>query len=266
VEGESRKRRGGDVENGTFEIEIIDGVARCTMRGPRMNALGVELMAPLFDGLEDVIAREEVRVVVLRGSEGNFTVGADLTTMGEKMDPALMQVNMARMGSILLALHEGPRPFITEVDGWAVGGGLGMALAADITFATERAQFFLSFPRVAIMPDFGTPYFLVERVGAAKARELALTAARIDAEEALRIGLINRLVPSEKISEEVMRVASKLASRSPEVMAETKRSVNRAHRMGLEAELDYEASRQPFFVLAPEHRLAVEKFFEERKK
>lgn len=236
------------------------------MRGPRMNALGAELLGPLFEGLEGIINNEEVRVVVLRGSEGNFTVGADLTTMGEKMDPVMLQVNMARMGRILLALHDGPRPFITEVDGWAVGGGLGMALASDMTYATEKAQFFLSFPRVAIMPDFGTSYFLTERVGMAKARELALTAARIDAEEALRIGLINRVFDSESISDKVMKVASRLASRSPEVLAETKRSINRSQRIGLEAELDYEASRQPFFVLAPEHKEAVEKFFEERKK
>lgn len=254
------------VESETFEIEMLDGVARCTMRGPRMNALGVELLGPLFEGLEGVIRNEDVRVIVLRGSDGNFTVGADLTTMGEKMDPVMLHDNMARMGCILRDLHDGPRPFITEVDGWAVGGGLGMAIASDITYATEKAQFFLSFPRVAIMPDFGTSYFLTERVGLAKAKELALTAARIDADEALRIGLVNRVMDSGSISEEVMKVAAKLASRSPKVLGETKRSINRAQRIGLEAELDLEASLQPFFVLAPEHKQAVEDFFDKRKK
>lgn len=254
------------VESETFEIEMLDGVARCTMRGPRMNALGVELLGPLYEGLEGILKDDDVRVIVLRGSEGNFTVGADLTTMGEKMDPVLLREGMARMGRILIALHDGPRPFITEVDGWAVGGGVGMALASDMTYVTEKAQFFLSFPRVAIMPDFGTSYFISERLGMAKAKELALTAARIDAQEALRIGLVNRVFDSESISEEVMKIAGKLAGRSAKVMAETKRSVNRARMIGLEAELDLEASMQPFFVLDPAHKKAVEEFFEKRKK
>ena len=114
---------------------------------------------------------------------------------------------MARMGRILLALHDGPRPFITEVDGWAVGGGLGMALASDMTYATERAQFFLSFPRVAIIPDFGTSYFLHRARRHGQSEGTGSHRRRIDAEEALRIGLINRVFDSESISDEVMKVA-----------------------------------------------------------
>lgn len=249
-----------------FEVEVTEGVARCTMRGPRMNALGNELMEPMFEGMEAVLRDDAARVIVLRGEGGNFTVGADLTTMGEKMDPVRLHRDMARMGSIIRKLHDGPRPYITEVDGWAVGGGMGLAIASDMTYATERAQFFMSFPRVAIMPDFGTSFFLTERLGLAKAKELALTASRIGAEEALSIGLVNRVIDHESISEEVMKIARKIASRSPRVLEVTKRSLNNAQRIGLDAELDFEAGIQPFFVLAPEHKKAVEEFFEARRK
>jgi len=245
-----------------FKVEIQDGVARCTMKGPNMNSLSNVMLPALMEGLRSVLDNEEVKVIVLRGDEGNFSTGADLTTMGDKMDPTVLCAGMRAMGAFIYEMHEGPKPVIAEVDGWAVGGGFGMAMAADITYATERARFFLSWTRLSILPDFGSAYFLTRRVGLSIAKELALTAAIVEAEEALRIGLINRVVPHEEISDEVMKLAGKLARRPANVLALTKRWLNTGHQVDLQTFLDMEAFAQSLAVITPEHKEAIEKFFE----
>jgi 2-(1,2-epoxy-1,2-dihydrophenyl)acetyl-CoA isomerase len=254
------------VESQFFAVETADGVARCIMRGPKMNALGNELLVPMIEMLEDVLLDGEVRVIVLAGEGGNFCSGGDVGTMGENMDPTYLHNNMRLINSVLYELHEGPKPVITEVDGWAVGGGMGLAMASDITYATERSRFMMSFIRISIIPDLGTAYFAAMRAGLSQAKELAMTGKVIDSAEALRLGLINKVVPHDEIAEEVMGVARKMATRSPRVLSITKRHLNNAHRVDLQTMLDFEASIQPMLVLAPEHKRDVEKFLEKRLK
>lgn len=252
------------MESEHFNVEIEDGVARCTMSGPNMNAMGSVMLYPMMEGLRSVLDDEEVKVIVIRGDGGNFSTGADLTIMGEKMDPNDLNENMHRMGAFIHELHEGPRPVIAEVDGWAVGGGFGLAMAADITYATERARFFLSWVRLSILPDFGSAYFLTRRVGLSLAKELALTGSIVEAEEALRIGLINRIIPHEEISEKVMKTARKMAGRPLNILALTKRFLNVGHQVDLQTFLDWEAYAQSIAVLSPEHKKDIEEFFAKR--
>lgn len=250
------------MEEQTFIVEKEDGVARCSMNGPMMNAMGKTLLYPMMEGLSGVLRDDDVRVIVIRGEGGNFSVGADLTIMGDKMDPTFMRDSMRDMGSLINELHEGPKPVITEVDGWAVGGGFGLAMASDITYATERARFYLSFVKLSIVPDFGSAYFLAHRVGLAQAKELALTGRVVDAEEALRLGLVNKVVPHEEIAGEVMKLAKKMAGRSPGILAMTKRMLNTSHQVDLKTLLELEAHVQALAVLAPEHHEDVKRFFE----
>jgi 2-(1,2-epoxy-1,2-dihydrophenyl)acetyl-CoA isomerase len=245
-----------------FMIEKDEGVARCSMNGPTMNAMSAETLPAMIDGLRSVLDDEEVRVIVLRGEGGNFSVGADLSIMGEKMDATLLKQAMTMMGDIIFELHEGPKPFITEVDGWAVGGAFGLAIASDITYATPNARFNLSFIRISLIPDFGGAYFLAQRTGLSNAKEIALTGRIVDAEEAYRLGFVNRIIPAEEISAEVMKVARKMATRAPHILAMTKRMFNIANKMDLKTTLDMEAHVQSINVLAPEHERDVKKFFE----
>jgi 2-(1,2-epoxy-1,2-dihydrophenyl)acetyl-CoA isomerase len=250
------------MESEAFRIEVVDGVARCTMSGPNMNAMGAEMIEPLMEGLRRVLDDPEVRVIVVRGEGGNFSTGADLTIMGERMEPELLNRNMRRMGGLIYELHEGPKPYIAEVDGWAVGGGFGLAMASDITYATERARFYLSFVRLSLVPDFGSAFFLARRVGLVRAKEIALSARVVDAEEALRIGMVNRIVPHQEIGDEVMKLARRLAGRPPDVLAHTKRFVNAAFQVDLRDQLDLEAYVQSLRVVSPEHREDVRRFLE----
>jgi 2-(1,2-epoxy-1,2-dihydrophenyl)acetyl-CoA isomerase len=252
------------MESEFFVVEKADGVARCSMNGPTMNAMGMDLLPPMFEGLADALADDEVRVIVLRGEGGNFCVGADLSIMGEKMDPMFLYENMKKFADIGYILHEGPKPVITEVDGWAAGGGFSLALCSDITYATERARFYMSFVRISIIPDLGASYYLPRRVGLARAKELALAARVIDSAEAERIGLINGVFDHESISDEVMKGAKRMAKASPTVLEMTKRNLNWSHRLDLKTMLDNEASTQPFLVMSPEHQEAIKKFMEKQ--
>lgn len=248
------------MESEFFKLEVENGVARCTMNGPTMNAMGVDMLPPLMEGLRTALDSDDVVVIVIRGEGGNFSTGADLSIMGENMDPVQLKDNMRAMGSLIYELHEGPKPVIAEVDGWAVGGGFGLAMSSDITYATERARFYLSFVRLSIVPDFGSSYFLSRRVGLAQAKEIAMTGRTVDAEEALRLGLVNRVIPHEEISGEVMKLAGKMAGRTPNILAFIKRFLNTSHQVDLKTFLDMEAHIQALAVLTPEHRQDVENF------
>lgn len=248
----------------TFEMEIAGGVARCTMKGPKMNALGEEMLYPLAAGLRQALNDDEVRVIVLRGGEGNFCSGGDVGTFGEKMDPTYLNKNMRLANEILCDLHEGPKVVITEVDGWAVGGGMGVAMASDMTYATERARFMMSFVRMSILPDLGSSYFLPLRVGLLKAKELVLTGRTVEAQEALEMGIVNRVIPHDEISDEVMKVANKLAGRSPLMLGLAKRHLNIAFRNDPRTLMELEESMQPLMLLQPEHHADMVKFMEKQ--
>ena len=248
------------MEGEIFSVELDDGVARCSMNSPQdMNALSVELGYPMVEGLTRVLDDDGVRVIVLRGEGGHFCSGADLSLLGENLDPVFLNQSMARLAEVILRLHEGPKAVIAEVDGFAVGGGLGLALASDVTYATERALFCMGFVRIAATPDMGSSYFLAERVGIARAKEMAFTGRLVGAEEALRIGLVNRVVDHERISDEVMELAREIAGKRPETIAATKRMLNRSRLLELRAALDLECSVQPVMLLSGEHRAAVRK-------
>lgn len=248
-----------------FEMEIVEGVASCTMKGPKMNAMGAEMLPDLLEGLEAALDSDRARVIVLRGSEGNFCTGADVSTLGEEMNPEVLFEGMMKAGEVFRRLHMGDKPVITEVDGWAVGGGFGLALASDITYATERARFLMSFVRISIIPDLGSSYFLTRRVGQSVAKEMALTGKVVDAEEAHRIGMVNRIINHEEITGKVMEKATRMATRPLRVLSMTKRNMSIAGQVDLQTMLEMEASLQPFFVLSPEHQKDVEAFFNRKK-
>lgn len=249
--------------NGSFKVETSDGIARCTMSNPAlMNALNADLAGAISDGVRTLIRDDAVRVIILRGEGGNFCSGADLTILGENHNPLALNDHMLRLNAAILDLHDGPKPVIAEVDGYAVGGGLSLALAADITYATERALFMMAWIRLGGVPDLGASYLAAERVGVARAKEWAYTSAPITADEALRAGLINKIVPSETISDEVMELARKLTRRPPSALTWTKKAFNNARHLDLQTVMDLEANVQPVLFLMDDHKIAVRKFFE----
>lgn len=245
-----------------FTVERFGAVARCSMNCPeKMNALSLENGASMIEGIGQLMDDDTVSVIVIRGEGENFCTGADLSLLGDNMDPAPLRDLMNRVNAFLFQLHQGPKIVISEVDGYVFGGGLGLALASDMTVATEEAKFCCGFIRIGAVPDMGATYFLTERLGMAKAREIALTGDIVEADQALKMGLINRVVPRNEISKEVMKLATRIAKAPPETLAWTKRNLNRARHMDLQTALDLEAHIQPLMLLSDEHKKAMKKLF-----
>lgn len=245
-----------------FLVERIGNVARCTLNHPEnMNALGPEMGQALLKGIDDVLADDGIKVLVIRGSGGNFCSGADLSLLGDHLDPVYLRGLMNGINQLLLKLHHGPKPVISEVDGYAVGGGLGLALASDMTLATERAKLCAGFIRIGAVPDMGVTYFLIERVGMARAKEIAFTGDVLDAPAALSMGLINRIVPHEAIGGTVVQLASRIAKAPADALSWTKRNLNRAAHLDLQTAMDLEAHIQPLMLLSEDHRAALKTLF-----
>lgn len=248
-------------DNG-FKVQRIGAVARCSLNCPeKMNALSPETGEPMVEAVQALMTDDTVSVIILRGEGENFCTGSDLALIGDNLDPATLCDLMRRMNAFLFDLHQGPKIVITEVDGYAIGGGLGLALASDFTIATDQAKFCCGFIRIGAVPDMGVTYFLTERLGMVKAKEVALTGDIIEAGQALAMGLINRVVPRGDISEEVLKLATRIAKAPPEALALTKRNLNRSRHIDLQTVLDLEAHMQPLMLLSEDHKAAIKKLF-----
>jgi 2-(1,2-epoxy-1,2-dihydrophenyl)acetyl-CoA isomerase len=162
-------------------------------------------------------------------------------------------------------LHEMPKPTIAMVRGPAAGAGLSLAMACDMRVASDTARFGTAFARVGYSGDFGGSYYLTQLVGTAKARELYFTADLLDAQQALALGLVNRVVPDARLEEETMALASRLA-RGPRVAYRyMKRNMNAAESAGLKEMLDLEAWHHTRTGMTEDHREAARAFVEKRE-
>lgn len=210
-----------------------EGWAACLVlsRPERRNALTQETMTELADALGRIAADGAVRALVLRGSGGWFSAGGDLGTMGEMPpapadgapDPLLPAYR--RFGDFMLALNALPVATIALVEGVAAGGGFGMACATDVTILGPGARFAIPEPRAGFIPSQILP-FIVRRIGEGAARDLAVTGRTVDAAEALRMGIGQRLCPDAAAAEEELaRALDDIARMEPTALAAVKRLV-----------------------------------------
>jgi len=151
------------------------------------------------------------------------------------------------------------------VDGFAVGAGFNLALACDLIVASDRARFGQVFSKIGLVPDGGGTYFLPRLVGPAKAKELVFTAEIIDAEEALRLGLVNRVVPTGDLRQATLALAGRIAEGPPNVLALAKHLLNRSANLDLPGALDLEAFAQSHALTSEDHQEGLRAFFEKRQ-
>src|SRR5215210_1870182 len=196
---------------------VEDGVALVTLNRPeRRNALSRALLDALADVLRDVEADDEVGCVVLTGADGAFCAGGDVKDMAAGADDlpfgALVERQRRNHHETAGRLHRMPKPTIAALPGPAAGAGLSLALACDLRYAAEEAFLTTAFARVGFAGDYGGTWFLTQLVGPAKAREMYFFAERIDAAEASRLGLVNAVVPDDRLEAEVLDRARRPAS------------------------------------------------------
>jgi 2-(1,2-epoxy-1,2-dihydrophenyl)acetyl-CoA isomerase len=250
---------------------LTNGVAVLTLNRPdRLNAMS----GPMLDGLLEALPRladdPSVGVVVLTGAGRGFCAGGDVKAMaeGREMGGSTLEERAQGLRSRMEVsrwLHEMAKPTIAMVRGAAAGAGLSLALACDLRIAGDSARFGTAFARVGYSGDFGGSFFLTQLVGTAKARELYYTADLLDAQQALALGLVNRVVPDGRLEEETLALAARLAKGPAIAYRYMKRNLNAAESGALKDLLDLEAWHHTRCGMTEDHREATRAFVEKRE-
>jgi len=249
--------------------ETKEHVAYLTLNRPeRKNALGGSMRQDIVEAFARAEADPEVRIIILTGAGSAFCAGGDVKEMSRAFEqgierPLKEKIDPAR-DRIVLAICEASKPVIAAVNGPAAGAGMNIALAADIRIASTTALFSQSFVKRGVHPDFGGTYFLPRVVGLAKAYELIFTGDSIDAEEALRLGIVSRLVPPDRLMEAVSQLAAKIAAGPPIAIRLAKRCLRQSASGGLREALDRETAAQNLCFDTEDAREGMRAFVEKR--
>lgn len=243
------------------------GVVTITLDNPtRKNAITAAMFVGLRQAFREITERPSDRVVILTGSGDAFCAGADLSPAGEERADRLPTLySMRNLGETALALSQLHQPVIAKINGVAVGAGLNLALGCDLIYASDRATFGEIFARRGLSIDFGGSWLLPRLVGMHKAKELALLADVIDAREAERVGIVNRVLPHEELDAFVRDTAHRLASGPPIALGMTKRLLNQAHDVTLAQALEAEAMAQAVNSATEDTPGAIRAFLEKRE-
>lgn len=241
------------------------GIATITLNRPEaMNSLNQALTDELVAALCDVQQDIEVKVVVLTGNGKAFCAGGDLFYLSSLTRPIAARNFIAHAGSIITAIMSMDKPVIAMVNGVAVGAGFNIALACDLVFCAKSVKFAQSFSKVGLVPDCGGFYLLPRIVGAHKAKELMFTADTIDADTALSLGLVNKVVETADLSSVTYQFAERLAAGAPIALSMIKKLVNRSDSLDLESVLAFEADLQTICMQTADYQEGVNAFKEKR--
>ncbi len=247
-----------------------DGPVRTlTLNRPDVfNAFDDELTTAMQRALKDAARSRETRVLILTGAGRAFSSGQDLASLKERFSadyvPEYKRDLDRRYNPIITAIATMEKPVIAAVNGVAAGAGASLALACDMRIASEHASFIEAFVNVGLIPDSGSTWFLPRLVGSGLAFELCATGRKVGAEEAARIGLVNRTVPAGELMEVAEAEAARLASLPPRAIALTKRLLHRALSSDLAGQLDAEAYAQDVLGRTKDHHEGMAAFLEKR--
>jgi 2-(1,2-epoxy-1,2-dihydrophenyl)acetyl-CoA isomerase len=256
--------------NGSVLYQRHDGIVTLTLNRPEtLNAMNEAMMGEIERILIELEADASVRVVILTGAGRAFSSGGDQKRGGEVVPPAFFDGDLGgalieRLNRSILRMQRLQKPIIGSINGVAAGAGLNIALATDLRIAADTARFVEAFARVGLVPDGGGTYFLPRLVGTAKAMELILLADIIDAQEALRIGLVNRVVPADQLEQETLKLAGRLAQGPTVAYGLAKTGLYQGLGMSLEDVLNMEARNQAIAVRTPDRAEGVAAFLEKR--
>jgi len=225
----------------TLRVELDGAVAVVTIaREAQLNALSSQVLAELTQVAGELEVSDEVRVVVLTGAgEKAFVAGADIAEMAD-LSPTQADAFSEMGGNLARSIETSQKPWIAAVNGFALGGGCELALACDFVYASDRARLGQPEVKLGVIPGFGGTQRLARRVGVAKAKELCMVGDPVDAAEALRIGLVDKVVPAAELMAAVKKTAAKIAANGPLAVAEVKRLVHLGQSMPLDASLALE--------------------------
>ncbi len=242
------------------------GVATIVMNRPgKMNGVDQEMCKELVAATEEVARDAEVRVVILTGTGKAFCAGGDLdSTIYDIKDPQELRDIILSFGQVSINLRNMLKPAIAMVNGVAVGAGFSFALACDIIMASDRARFGHVYLNIGVQSDGGATYFLPRLIGVARACELIFTGNIIDAAEAERIGLVNRVVPAEELETGTMELALSLTKGPALAMGLAKKSIYQGLTMDLASAIEFETRAHVITMISDDMTEGITAFKEKR--
>jgi len=247
--------------------EVSDRVATITLNRPdKLNAFTGEMIETWASSLAKAQADEQVNVIVVTGNGRAFCAGGDVARMGEGEPTPLQHKNQLwdHIHRIPKTLEGVDKPVIAMVNGLTVGAGMGMSLMCDVRIAAESARFSTGYVRVGLVPGDGDTYFLPRLVGSAKALELLWTADFIEAADALRLGIVNRVLPDAQLKEATYAFARQIADGPQVPIRMIKRLVYQSLRLDLRTHLDLVSSHMAVVRRTEDHAEGVAAFKEKR--
>lgn len=251
----------------TVLYESKQGVATVTLNRPDvLNAFNDQMIEEVHAALKEAGQDEAVRCLVITGSGRGFSSGQDLGAVQEREEALSFGAHLrSHYNPLIQTMRSMEKPIIASVNGVAAGAGCSLALACDLRIVAEGATLIEVFINVGLIPDTGSTFFLPRLVGSAKAFEWAITAHRITAEEALRWGIANVVVPPDQLPETTQEWALRLARSPTKAIALTKRAINRSWERSLDEALEYEAMLQEVAGRTRDHAEGVAAFLEKRE-
>jgi enoyl-CoA hydratase/carnithine racemase len=250
----------------TFSVD--DGIGRIVLNRPeRMNAFTFEMIDAWRAALEECRRDDAVKVVIVTGAGAAFCSGGDIVEMGDRLEQTPEQRKAElfdRIERIPLALEDLDKPVIAAVNGVATGAGMDMALMCDLRYAAQGARFAETYVNVGLVPGAGGAHFLPRLVGVSKALELFWTGDFIDADEAMRIGIVNKVFPDAELMAGVEKIARKIARAPPLTLRMVKRAIYQGMRNDLRTNLDLISSHYAVITATDRHKEAVRSFIAKR--
>jgi 2-(1,2-epoxy-1,2-dihydrophenyl)acetyl-CoA isomerase len=250
----------------TILYETVDSVATITLNRPRsLNAFNDKMIKETGDALKQAGRDDAVRCVLLTGNGRGFSSGQDLGDVQEREGEFSIGEHLRHGYNKLIArMVTLEKPIIGAINGVAAGAGCGVALAADLRIASDKASFMLAFSKVGLIPDSGLTWLLPRLVGYTRAYEMAVTADKISAEQALAWGMVNRVAPAAQLMETAVAWANKLALGPTLAFGLTKRAMHKTWNHSLGEGLEYEAYLQEIAGRSHDNEEGVNAFLEKR--
>lgn len=251
--------------NSLLKFETQDTIGILTLdRTESLNALNSEMILQLTQAFSEIEANSSLRVLILTGAGKAFAAGADISEMKDMTPEEALEYHHAGV-AMLRSLEQLPIPVIAAVNGYALGGGNELAMAADIRIASDLAQFGQPEASIGISPGFTATQMLPRLVGMAKALELLMTGERITAQEALRIGLVNQVVPHETLMDQALLLAKVILKNGPTALRHIKQAVRLSDTLPMAEGLELAIHLNSLCFGTPEQKEGMCAFLERRK-
>lgn len=249
----------------TIIFEKDQNVATITLNRPdKLNAWNGKMQEEMDKAINDVIGDNNIRALIIAGAGRGFCAGLDVSAMAELAKLGLKGGVEKSVAWIAPQLRNMDKPVIAAVHGMCMGLGVTVALACDIRIASDDAKFSMAFIKRGVVPDTGTTYFLPRTVGTGNACELIFTGDPIDAKEAERIGLVNRVVPQDKLMTAAKDLATRIAQNPPISVRLAKAAIYKGLDADLLSQVQYEIVANRIAMTTEDHKEAIASFMEKR--